>query len=83
MRDAERPEDSDADRRDRSGDRVEPEQVGVEHREAGNQEHRGDGGREHRGGDDGVSGHHGSDFTVPHDGARPALQPKKPKTKSR
>lgn len=66
-REAEQPEERDADRRDRGGHRVEPRQVSPEHREAREEEPRPHGGHEHRGGHDGVGGHHGSDFTVPHD----------------
>lgn len=80
MRDAQQPEDRDTDRRDRGGHRVEPEQVSAVDREARYHDHGCDGRHEHRGGDDGVSGHHGSDFTVPHDDENPSLQPMAKKT---
>lgn len=64
---AEQPEDPDTDPRDPGGHRVEPRQVSPVHREAREEDDRYDGGHEHRGGHDGVRGHHGSDFTVPHD----------------
>lgn len=78
--DAQQPEDRHGDRRDGPGHRVEPEQVSAVDREARHQKHRYDGRHEHRGGDDGVSGHHGSDFTVPHGEEKLSLQPRAKKS---
>lgn len=66
--DPQEPEDGGADPSDRCRHGVNPQQVSPVDREARDETCRQHRGHEHRGCDDGVSGPHGPDLMVPHDG---------------